>query len=384
MHLRMTGTVLYDPPPDDAVHPRALRARRRRHVAELLRPAPLRHRRARARLRRRSRRSSTRASASSRSARTSPPSTCTCRRASGARRSRRCCSTSGASPASATSTPTRRSFAPASTRCAAPALLKRAQVAALRDAVVASLEAGLGAGGASIDDFRHPDGVKGAFQNEFLVHSREGEPCTVCGTPVRKFVAAGRGTYACESCQTRPRARRAALSASRSDAARARAWRGCCSLRADSRHAGRVWRSLLGAWRVVVRYERFRVSLSVSGRVGARTTRAQRLVLAWAHRAPRSLPTPRSRRLAFKQHGVVTLDAAARRRPRRRRDQPARAQRTPAPAAPRRVRRRPHADLARRPLAGRRARPRRGRRPQPRERRRAVGHPAQQLRATCT
>jgi len=87
-------------------------------------------------------------------------------------------------------------------------LLKRSQVAALRDAIVASLEAGLGAGGATIDDFRHPDGVKGAFQDEFLVHSREGEPCTVCGTLVRKFVAAGRGTYACESCQTRPRTRR--------------------------------------------------------------------------------------------------------------------------------------------------------------------------------
>ena len=87
-------------------------------------------------------------------------------------------------------------------------LLKRSQVAALRDAIVASLEAGLGAGGASIDDFRHPDGVKGAFQDEFLVHSREGQPCTVCGTLVRKFVAAGRGTYACESCQTRPRTRR--------------------------------------------------------------------------------------------------------------------------------------------------------------------------------
>ena len=84
-------------------------------------------------------------------------------------------------------------------------LLNRRQVAALRDAIVASLEAGLGAGGATIDDFRHPDGVKGAFQNEFLVHSREGEPCTICGTPVRKFVAAGRGTYACERCQSRPR-----------------------------------------------------------------------------------------------------------------------------------------------------------------------------------
>ena len=87
-------------------------------------------------------------------------------------------------------------------------LLKRAQVAALRDAVVASLEAGLQAGGASIDDFRHPDGVKGAFQHEFLVHSREGEPCPVCGREVVKFVAAGRGTYACESCQPRPRPRR--------------------------------------------------------------------------------------------------------------------------------------------------------------------------------
>ena len=48
--------------------------------------------------------------------------------------------------------------------------------------MVASLEAGLAAKGATIDDFRHPDGVSGAFQNEFLIHLREGEPCRVCGT----------------------------------------------------------------------------------------------------------------------------------------------------------------------------------------------------------
>jgi formamidopyrimidine-DNA glycosylase len=88
--------------------------------------------------------------------------------------------------------------------------LKRAQVAALRDAVVASLRAGIDAGGATIDDFRHPDGVKGAFQNEFLVHGRDGEPCLYCGAEIVKFVAAGRGTYACETCQTRPRRRRRA------------------------------------------------------------------------------------------------------------------------------------------------------------------------------
>jgi len=85
--------------------------------------------------------------------------------------------------------------------------LKRAQVAALREAVVGALESGLHAGGASIDDFRHPDGLKGAFQDEFLVHSRAGEPCPVCGAPVVKFVAAGRGTYACETCQVKPRRR---------------------------------------------------------------------------------------------------------------------------------------------------------------------------------
>ena len=83
--------------------------------------------------------------------------------------------------------------------------LRRPQLAALRDAVVGALSAGLDAGGATIDDFRHADGVMGAFQDEFLVHRRAGEPCRACGTPVRKFVAAGRGTYACESCQPRPR-----------------------------------------------------------------------------------------------------------------------------------------------------------------------------------
>ena len=85
--------------------------------------------------------------------------------------------------------------------------LKRRQVAALRDAVIGALSAGVDAGGASIDDFRHPDGVKGAFQNEFLVHDRAGQPCLVCGATVVKFVAAGRGTYACERCQPKPRRR---------------------------------------------------------------------------------------------------------------------------------------------------------------------------------
>jgi formamidopyrimidine-DNA glycosylase len=83
--------------------------------------------------------------------------------------------------------------------------LKRAQVEALRDAVVETLEQGIDAKGASIDDYRHIDGAEGSFQDRFLVYSRAGEPCPRCGTPIQKLRAAGRGTYVCPSCQRRPR-----------------------------------------------------------------------------------------------------------------------------------------------------------------------------------
>jgi len=88
--------------------------------------------------------------------------------------------------------------------------LTREQYSLLRDGIVASLQAGIDARGASIDDFRHIDGVKGSFQDRFLVHLREGEPCVRCRTPIVKMVVAGRGTYVCESCQPRPRRRRVA------------------------------------------------------------------------------------------------------------------------------------------------------------------------------
>jgi formamidopyrimidine-DNA glycosylase len=88
--------------------------------------------------------------------------------------------------------------------------LKPGQIAELRDAVVESLEAGIDAKGATIDDFRNADGAEGSFQDRFLVHLREGEPCVRCGTTIKKLRAAGRGTYVCESCQPRPRVRRPA------------------------------------------------------------------------------------------------------------------------------------------------------------------------------
>jgi formamidopyrimidine-DNA glycosylase len=83
--------------------------------------------------------------------------------------------------------------------------LRKPQIELLRDAVVDSLNAGIDAKGASIDDYRHVDGARGSFQDRFLVHLRKGEPCVRCGTPIEKMRAAGRGTYICPRCQRRPR-----------------------------------------------------------------------------------------------------------------------------------------------------------------------------------
>ncbi len=89
--------------------------------------------------------------------------------------------------------------------------LSAGQHAALRGALIDALSAGIDARGASIDDFRHPDGVRGTFQDRFLVHRRAGERCGRCAGTIVKMVVAGRGTYVCEGCQPRPRPARRAV-----------------------------------------------------------------------------------------------------------------------------------------------------------------------------
>jgi formamidopyrimidine-DNA glycosylase len=91
--------------------------------------------------------------------------------------------------------------------------MKPEQLEALRDGVVAALEAGIDGGGASIDDYRDGRGERGRMQDEFLVHTREGEPCPRCGEAIERIVVAGRSTYLCPRCQVklrrRPRRRKA-------------------------------------------------------------------------------------------------------------------------------------------------------------------------------
>lgn len=56
-------------------------------------------------------------------------------------------------------------------------------------------------GGTTIRTFEPMDGVHGRFQQELLVHTKEGHPCPVCQTPIIKLKVKGRGTYVCPNCQ---------------------------------------------------------------------------------------------------------------------------------------------------------------------------------------
>jgi formamidopyrimidine-DNA glycosylase len=79
---------------------------------------------------------------------------------------------------------------------------------ALSEAIVETLEVALLNGGSSIDDYRDARGERGSMQDEFLVHTREGQECPRCGAAIRRVVVGGRSTYFCPRCQTRLRRRR--------------------------------------------------------------------------------------------------------------------------------------------------------------------------------
>jgi formamidopyrimidine-DNA glycosylase len=79
--------------------------------------------------------------------------------------------------------------------------LRKPEVAALHAAVIAALEAGIERQGATLRDYRQPDGSSGSMQHEFKVYGREGEPCDRCGTAIDKIRVAGRGTWYCPRCQ---------------------------------------------------------------------------------------------------------------------------------------------------------------------------------------
>lgn len=65
-----------------------------------------------------------------------------------------------------------------------------------------ALEVGIARQGATLRDYRTPDGGRGSMQDEFKVYGRAGKPCRRCRTRIAKTRAGGRGTWFCPGCQT--------------------------------------------------------------------------------------------------------------------------------------------------------------------------------------
>jgi formamidopyrimidine-DNA glycosylase len=68
-------------------------------------------------------------------------------------------------------------------------------------AIKTTLAAAIAAGGSSLRDFIRSDGSSGYFQQQYFVYGRGGEPCRVCGHPIRELRQGQRATFFCARCQ---------------------------------------------------------------------------------------------------------------------------------------------------------------------------------------
>jgi len=79
--------------------------------------------------------------------------------------------------------------------------LSRQRATRLHQAMLDILASAIELKGSSISDYVDSEGRKGSFQLHHQVYGREGDPCAVCGTPIRRIVLGSRGTHYCPRCQ---------------------------------------------------------------------------------------------------------------------------------------------------------------------------------------
>lgn len=79
--------------------------------------------------------------------------------------------------------------------------LSRDEIATLIPAVKKVLRQAIQAGGTTLQDYRHPNGQIGYFQQRFKVYDRHNQPCFVCASPIVRLVQNGRATFYCPVCQ---------------------------------------------------------------------------------------------------------------------------------------------------------------------------------------
>lgn len=82
----------------------------------------------------------------------------------------------------------------------ASSLSKKEQENLLKE-IKATLDEAIRYKGSSVDQYVRLNGSPGDYKRLHRIYDREGRPCTVCRTPIKKMALAGRGTYFCPECQ---------------------------------------------------------------------------------------------------------------------------------------------------------------------------------------
>ncbi len=89
--------------------------------------------------------------------------------------------------------------------------LRRADVERVLAGCRRVMQQALGQGGTSFDAlYVNVNGQSGYFDRSLEAYGREGEPCSRCGTPIRRVVFMNRSSFFCPVCQPAPRRRRPA------------------------------------------------------------------------------------------------------------------------------------------------------------------------------
>ena len=81
------------------------------------------------------------------------------------------------------------------------ASLTRDELKKLHVALKKVLQEAIRLGGSSVSDYVDANGDEGFFQLKHRVYGREGKPCVVCKTPIKRIVIAGRSSHYCPHCQ---------------------------------------------------------------------------------------------------------------------------------------------------------------------------------------
>ncbi|RMF27750.1 MAG: hypothetical protein D6759_17110, partial [Chloroflexi bacterium] len=75
------------------------------------------------------------------------------------------------------------------------------EVARLYHSLRRVLRRGIEGEGASLSDYRKPDGSPGRVQESLQVYGRAGAPCPRCGTPIRRLPLPARRAHLSPTCQ---------------------------------------------------------------------------------------------------------------------------------------------------------------------------------------